>query len=88
MDSMDVIKKKMAFLFRTHPQVHVNVALKRPKTVLTNLPVVIRGVYPHVFQLEYSGAGKNRIYIHQYNAIVTGEIEIPELEAVCPVTSA
>ena len=82
MDSVEMMKKKIGFLYRQHPEVHVNIALKHPRQRLTNLPVVIKAVYPHVFQLEDQSSGKPKVYMHQYNDLVTGEIEILELAAV------
>ncbi len=81
--SLTDIRKKVQFLYRTHPNVHVNVRVRYPRTprrTLTDIPVVIKGVFPNVFQIEDVSTGTPRLYMHQYNEIATKEIEIIELE--------
>lgn len=80
--SLSDIRRKIQFLYRTNPNVHVNVSVRLPRTprqTLTDLPVVIKGVYPNVFQIEDNSSGKPKLYMHQYNEIATKEIEILEL---------
>ena len=52
--SLSGTRRKIQFLYRTNPNVHVNVNIRLPRTprqTLTDLPVVIKGVYPNVFQI-------------------------------------
>lgn len=80
--SLADIRSKVQYLFQTNPNVHVNVSVRYPRTprkTLTDIPVVIKGVYPNVFQIEDISSGKPKIYMHQYNEIATKEIEILEL---------
>ena len=49
---------------------------------MNNLPVVITGVYPHMFQIEYTENGISRQYMHQYTDIVTREVEILEMAEI------
>lgn len=80
--SLADIRSKVQYLFQTNPNVHVNVSVRYPRTprkTLTDIPVVIKGVYPNVFQVEDISSGKPKIYMHQYNEIATKEIEILEL---------
>ena len=80
MTDLDNIKSSIHYLYKTHPDIHVNVTLKRPHIqTFYNLPVVIRGVYPHIFQIEYKDGGTARLYMHQYSDIKTKDIEILEL---------
>ena len=80
MNVLDIVRNRIQFLYEKHPNIHVNVTLKRPhKVIMNNLPVVIKGVYPHMFQVEYSDKGVSRQYMHQYADIVTREVEILEL---------
>ncbi len=79
MNTIDAARRKILYLYRTHPDIHINVTLKRPKTIISNIPVVIKGVYPHVFKIEDYSSGTPKTYIHQYNEMITKEIEILEL---------
>lgn len=83
MNVLDVVRSRIQFLYEKHPNIHVNVTLKRPhKVIVNNLPVVITGVYPHMFQIEYTENGISRQYIHQYTDIVTREVEILEMPEI------
>lgn len=83
MTALDNIKNSIRYLYKTHPDIHVNVTLKRPhRQTFSNLPVVIRDVYPHMFQVEYKEGGKARLYMHQYTDIITKDIEILELPEI------
>ena len=82
LSSLVDIRSKIQLLYKTNPNVHVNVNVRLPRTprhTLTDIPVVIKGVYPNVFQIEDNSSGKSKLYLHQYNEIATKEIEILEL---------
>ncbi len=34
------------------PYIHINISISNPKVTLNNVPVIIKGVYPHIFQIE------------------------------------
>lgn len=83
MNVLDIIRDRIRILYKTNPNIHVNVTLKRPhKTKLNNLAVVIKGVYPHMFQVEDSSEGGAKLYMHSYTDIVTKEVEILELSDI------
>ena len=83
MNALENIKNSIRYLYKTNPNIHVNVTLKRPhRKTFYNLPVVIRDVYPHMFQVEYEEGGIARLYIHQYTDIITKDIEILELPEI------
>lgn len=83
MTILDIIRDRIHILYNTNPYIHVNVTLKRPhKTKLNNMPVVIKGVYPHMFQVEDNSEGVPKLYMHQYTDIVTKEVEILELSDI------
>ena len=82
LSSLSDIKKKLKFLYKNHPNVHANISVRYPRTprqTLTGIPVVIKGVYPNVFQVEDTSSGAPKLYMHQYSEIATKEIEILEL---------
>ena len=56
MTSLNIIKSKIQRLYKTNPDIHINVAITSPKVNLKNEPVVIKGVYPHIFQIEERGS--------------------------------
>ncbi len=83
MSVLDIIRDRIRILYKTNPNIHVNVTLKRPyKTKLNNLAVVIKGVYPHMFQVEDSSEGVAKLHMHSYTDIVTKEVEILELSDI------
>ena len=84
MSSLDTIKKKIQKLFATDPNIHVNVSINKPRIRLINEPAVIKGVYPHIFQIEEYSSGAAVCQSIQYNALLTGQVEIIELKAQSP----
>lgn len=79
MNSLDEIRAKIKDLYDTNPNIHVNVSTTGPKISLTDVPVVITGVYPHIFQVEEQESGKAKSYTLQYSDVLTKHIEIIEL---------
>lgn len=79
MTSLDIIKIKIQNLYKTNPNIHINAEIKNPKVTLKNEPVVIKGVYAHLFQVEEQGSGSNKCHTIQYADILTHHIEIIEL---------
>lgn len=53
MTSLDIIKSKIQKLYKTNPNIHINVATTHPKVNLKNEPVVLRA-----FILTYSKSKK------------------------------
>ncbi len=83
MNSIETIKNRIAILYKTNPNIHVNVSLASPRTKkvkLYNQPAVIKGVYPNVFQIEERISGISRYHTHQYVDVLTKSIEILELD--------
>ncbi|MDD6275941.1 MAG: hypothetical protein PUB20_03860 [Clostridia bacterium] len=79
MNSLDVIKNNVKYLYENNPKIHVNVSLTHPKICLKNEPVTIKGVYSHIFQIEENTNGSPKNHTLQYSEILTGHIEILEL---------
>lgn len=80
MNILDTVRNNIRELYDTDPSIHVNVVVKNPRrTTLSNLPVVIKGVYPHMFQIEDRSKGKPMLYSHLYTDVITKDIEIREL---------
>lgn len=80
MPTVDAIRAKIAKLYETNPNIHVNVSLTHPKICLVSVPAVIQGVYPHIFRIEERSEGSPRCYTLQYNDVLTHRIEILELD--------
>jgi len=77
---LDIIRDRIRALYVNQANIHVNVTIKRPyKTKLGNLPVEIKGVYPHMFQVEYCGEGNVKKYMHQYTDLIKKKVEILEI---------
>ena len=79
MNSLDIIKAKIQKLYKTNPNIHINVAITSPKVNLKNEPVVIKGVYPHIFQIEERGNGSPKTHTLQYSDVLLHLIDIVEL---------
>ncbi len=77
--SIDGIKKKIRHLYETDPHIHVNVAMNHPKIHLQNAAVTLKGVYPHIFQIEEYSRGVPECHTLQYADLLSGQIEILEL---------
>ena len=79
MNSLDIIKAKIQKLYKTNPNIHINIAITSPKVNLKNEPVVIKGVYPHIFQIEERSSGSPKTHTHQYTEVLLHHIDIIEL---------
>ena len=79
MTSLDIIKSKIQKLYKTTPNIHINVAITSPKVNLKNEPVVIKGVYPHIFQIEEKSSGSHKTHTLQYTDVLLHHIDIVEL---------
>lgn len=80
MTTLDIIKSKIQKLYKTNPNIHINVSMTNPKISLNNEPAVIKGVYPHIFQIEERSNGSPKCHTLQYTEVLTKHIEILELE--------
>lgn len=79
MNSLDIIRTNIQKLYEIDPHIHINVSLSKPKVLLENQPVVITGVYPHIFQIEERSSGSRKTYTLQYTEVLLKHIEIVEL---------
>ena len=76
MTKLDMIKKKVAYLYATSPKIHINVRLNHPRLELRNDEVEIKGVYKNIFCIEEYTTGIPRRHSLQYVDILTGNIEL------------
>lgn len=79
MTQLAKIKDKIKKLYKNNPNIHINVFMKRPNICLRNEPAIIKGVYPHIFQIEERSSGVSKCYTIQYTDILTKCIEIVEI---------
>ena len=78
MTQLDMIKKKVAYLYSVSPKIHINVRMVHPRLELKNDAVEIKGVYKNIFTIEETTTGSPRIHALQYVDILTNNIEIIE----------
>lgn len=78
MTQLEMIKKKVAYLYTTSPKIHINVRLPHPRLELKNDLVEIKGVYKNIFCIEETSTGSPRTHSLQYVDILTHNIEIIE----------
>ena len=79
MTSLDIIKTKIQNLYKTNPNIRINVSMTNPKVEFTNECVTIKGVYPHIFRIEECSSGSPKCHTLQYTDILTKHIEVLEL---------
>ncbi|MBO6089141.1 MAG: hypothetical protein J6P37_02360 [Lachnospiraceae bacterium] len=79
MMTLTEIKIKIQKLYNTNPQIHINVHSNRPKMYYDNVPAIIRGVYPHIFQLEINEENQIKSFYMQYEDVLIKRVEIIEL---------
>ncbi len=80
MEPLEKIKQQVKTLYETAPEIHMDVALSRPRLTLQNAAATITGVYPHIFQITESSSGAPKSHTLQYTDILIGSIKIVELE--------
>ena len=81
MASLEAIRARIKARFESDPHVHLDVSLSRPRLELHNDPVLLKGVYPHIFVIEECSGGRPKTHSLQYADIVAGHIRIVELPA-------
>ena len=84
MDYLDSIRSGIEALYKTNPNVHINVKLARPKVILEDVSVVIVGVYRNIFQVEGKDGGRPTRYTFQYGDVLIGHVVIRELDYDMP----
>ena len=58
----------------------MNVDISHPRLNLRDEPVLIKGVYPHIFRIEAYNSGSPQCHTLPYTDILTKQIEIVELK--------
>ncbi len=82
MTTLDTIKNKIKELYSANPNIHLSISSSMPRISLENEPVVIKGVYPHMFQIVEYSSGHERCHTLPYTAVLTRHIQIAELEDI------
>lgn len=77
--SVEEIRSRIQALYKTAPEIHADVNIKNPRICLVNEPVVITGVYQHIFRIEERTGEAPKCHTLQYTDVLTGRIHIPEL---------
>ena len=74
MNQAEIIKDYIIYLYKHHPNIHVNIRSKQLRDQeFRNVPVTITGVYSHIFEIKDT---------FQYVDVVTREIEVIELSGL------
>ncbi|HJD22883.1 MAG TPA: hypothetical protein H9694_01930 [Firmicutes bacterium] len=79
MTSLEAIRSKIKGLYKSNPNIHVSVSTSHPRICLKNEPAVLKGVYPHIFQIEERSSGVPKCHTIQYTEVITKQIELVEL---------
>ena len=73
------IRQRISERYQSDPNIRINVSLRRPKLHLDNVPVVITGVYRHIFQVEEASSGQPKRHALQYADVLTHDIELLDI---------
>ncbi len=74
--TLQSVKAMVELLYRTSPDIYVNVNVSHPRVVLDKVPVTITGVYPHVFRVVERGTSNPKSYTVQYTDLLTKQVTI------------
>ena len=79
MTAIEKIKARINQLFKENNAIHITITLSHPRIYLSDTPVIISGVYPHVFRVEEFGVENPKSYTLQYTDLLTNSVSIKEL---------
>lgn len=79
MTTLSLIKSQVMYLFKTNPQVHIDISSRSDRKHITNVPAVITGVYPNIFTARLKENNTEKDCIFQYVDLLTHTMEIKEL---------
>ena len=79
MNTLNAIKAQVQTLYKTHPNIHMNVTIPGGKIHLKKHPVTITSVYPNIFSVEDRTTDPASTHIVQYVELMMGHVEIVEL---------
>ena len=65
-------------MYKSNPNIHINLKLNRPKVIVEDMPAVITGVFNNIFEIKVNENGTNTSYTHQYGDVLVGRIHIQE----------
>lgn len=74
----EIIKKRIEYLHKNHPNIHVNVKLGHPRESLMDVPATIVEVYPNIFVLAETSKGHEERHTAKYSDVLIGLIDIVE----------
>ncbi len=82
MTTLSLIKSQVMHLFKTNPNVHMDITSKNPRKNLTNVPAMITATYPSIFTALVKEDGVQRKYTFQYVDLLTNTLHIKELGGI------
>ena len=86
MNQIDIVKRNIAALYKSHKVVHANIRFPRHSRTEEQdlLSIVINAVYANVFEVKDINSTRPQTYTFQYVDVITKEIDIKEMEGVLP----
>jgi len=79
MNTLNAIKARVQTLYRTNPNIHMNVTIPGGRIHLKNHPVTITAVYPNIFRVEDRTGDAPETHIVQYVELMMGYVQINEM---------
>ena len=80
----EYIKAQIQNLYETNPHIHISISMQRAKVCIKDAPMVIKGVYRHIFQVEEICVSHPKRYSIQYTEVLIGQVVIAELSLPLP----
>lgn len=81
MERLNYIKSEIQRLYKTNPNIHVNVKASRTKLAVESSAAVIKSVHSKFFRIEETSSGYAKCHSVQYAEVLTGNVVILELDS-------
>lgn len=75
--STEEVQARIQKLYQANATIHLNAVFTEPRITVKNEPAIIKGVFPHLFQVKELHTGVKHIFT--YADVLTKQVEIPEL---------
>ena len=80
LNDIEVVRAKIKFLFRKQIDIHISFSATRSKLNTKHYTAIVTGVYPNLFTAQVHGDDGITTKTFQYIDVLTGWVEIEELE--------
>ncbi len=79
MTALTLLRQQIRKLYTDNPNIHISGVIITPKTIFSNTPVKLVGVYPSLFEIEENLNGTTKRHTLPYTDVLIKHIVIEEL---------